>query len=203
MCKKKAPARAPKPKAPPCPQRWKVTMPITEFIHEMRVRIALLHSRIRTMRLKLHQTQYPSPLMIPLSPHIPSQAFVFMVSCLETPAVTDQRIRSKVISNSSRTCCRRLGELAQSPRLETRSAIAMVTLQLSRQIHRTGSIPHLISGALQGRLILRTRLTRRPGLKTGKTAPQPSLVCTTTSTRRFGLCSSIEPFGDVRNFVMP
>jgi hypothetical protein len=31
----------------------------------------------------------------------------------------------------------------------------------------------------------------------------PSLVCTTTSTRRFGLCSSIEPLGDARNFIAP
>ena len=31
----------------------------------------------------------------------------------------------------------------------------------------------------------------------------PSLVCTTTSTRRFGLCSSIDPFGDARNFAEP
>jgi hypothetical protein len=31
----------------------------------------------------------------------------------------------------------------------------------------------------------------------------PSLVCTTISTRRFGLCSSIEPAGETRNFVAP
>ena len=31
----------------------------------------------------------------------------------------------------------------------------------------------------------------------------PSLVCTTTSTRRFGLCSSIDPFGEARNFAAP
>ena len=31
----------------------------------------------------------------------------------------------------------------------------------------------------------------------------PSVVRTTTSTRRLGLCSSIEPFADARNFVAP
>src|SRR2546423_671469 len=40
-------------------------------------------------------------------------------------------------------------------------------------------------------------------LRNSPTDNYPSVVRTTTSTRRLGLCSSIEPFAEARNFVAP
>src|SRR6266481_1612054 len=82
------------------------------------------------------------------------------------------------------------------------TAILLSTIQLRIRAQRQVIIPHLISGAP---LAERQRMTSRSGSKTGSAVEinYPSLVCTTTSTRRLGLCSSIEPLGDARNLVAP
>src|SRR5439155_15745739 len=90
-------------------------------------------------------------------------------------------------------------------------SVTATVIQLFKQQPETlqrVTIPHLIFGAP---VVERRRMMSRSGLRIGSALrtphsaifPQPSLVCTTTSTRRLGLCSSIDPLGDARNFVEP
>src|SRR5438552_7550054 len=73
--------------------------------------------------------------------------------------------------------------------------------------HRPRQLPLLrnkISGSKTGNVKRRLhngRLTQTPySFAEIEINYYPSLVCTTTSTRRLGLCSSMEPLGDARNF---
>src|SRR5438034_2720489 len=169
MLRRRARAPARKPKSPRSLRRAKVTRRIMVFTRELLQPTHSLQSPIEHHRIhSLH-------LMIQASLRIHSQVSTFMVSSLETPAVTEQPTHSKGISSSRRICCLLLEELVPSPRLETHSEIAMaiprhkrITSIILPPTQITDSIPLLICGVLQGRLMPQMQSMNRHGSRTGR-----------------------------------